>query len=76
MGNTEAKYFERRLGLNNELHFEFNEKKKFNCLSRPIEYCLSDAKGRKSAVDKKSALKEESKILRRVSLMKLKYNLN
>ena len=64
MGNKEAQYFERRLGLNNELHFKFNEKKKFNCLNRPIEYCLSDAKGRKSTVDKKSALKAESTILK------------
>ena len=35
MGNDEAKYIESRFGLEQELQFEFNEEKKFNCLTQP-----------------------------------------
>ena len=58
-------YLENRLGIDNELHFEFNQKKQFNCLSKPVPYCLSDAKGRPSTINKMEALKEEVSILHR-----------
>ena len=35
MGNDEAGYIEKRLGLEQELHFEFDKQKKFNCLKQP-----------------------------------------
>ena len=47
------------------MHFEFNEKKQFNCLSKPVPYCLSDAKGRPSTINKMEALKKEVSILHR-----------
>ena len=56
---------EDRLGIDHELHFEYNEKKKFNCLSKPVPYCLSDAKGRPSTINKMEALKNEVSILHR-----------
>lgn len=55
-GNNEVEYLESRLGIEKELEFEFNEKKKFNCLSKPVPYCLSDAKGRKSSINKIEAM--------------------
>ena len=64
-GNDEVRYLENRLGIDNELHFEFNEKKQFNCLSKPVPYCLSDAKGRPSTINKMEALKNEVSILHR-----------
>ena len=63
MGNVEAAYLEQRLGLAHQLKFEFNDKKKFNCLASPLEYCLSDAKGRPSTIDKRAKLKHEIGIL-------------
>ena len=63
MGNSEAQYFESRLNLEHELQFEFNEQKHFNCLRQPVQYCLSDAKGRPSTTNKTAALEPESKIL-------------
>ena len=55
-GNNEVEYLESRLGIEKELEFEFNENKKFNCLSKPVPYCLSDAKGRKSSINKIKAM--------------------
>ena len=55
-GNNEVEYLEGRLGIEQELQFEFNEKKKFNCLTKPVPYCLSDAKGRKSSINKMEAM--------------------
>ena len=49
----EAKYFESFLKVSNELIFEMNEKKGFMCLKKPFEFCLSDAKGRKSTINYK-----------------------
>ena len=65
MNTAEAQYFESRLNLEHELKFAFNERKHFNCLSEPIEYCLSDAKGRRSSptMNKTAALESESKTL-------------
>ena len=54
-GNEEVEYLEDRLGIEKELQFEFNKKKKFNCLTKPVPYCLSDAKGRKSSINKMEA---------------------
>ena len=65
MGNIEANNLETRLGLKHQLHFEFNAKKHFNCLTEPHAYCLSDAKGRPSSstVDKRAKLAHEIGIL-------------
>ena len=49
----EAQQFEKFLGLENDLDFERNEEKGFMCLSKPVEFCLSGAKGRKSTLDYK-----------------------
>ena len=49
----EARYFESFLKVPNELKFEMNEKKGFMCLKKPFEFCLSDAKGRKSTINYK-----------------------
>ena len=49
----EAQEFEQFLGLENDLEFGRNEEKGFMCLSKPVEFCLSDAKGRKSTLDYK-----------------------
>ena len=62
-GNEEVRYLEDRLGIDNELHFEFNKKKQFNCLSAPVPYCLSDAKGRPSTINKMEILTKEVEIL-------------
>ena len=51
-GNEETAYLEEQLGIEKELKFEFNEEKKFNCLTEPVPYCLSDAKGRPSTINK------------------------
>ena len=51
-GNEETAYLEEQLGIEQELKFEFNEEKKFNCLTEPVPYCLSDAKGRPSTINK------------------------
>ena len=40
---TEIEHF---FGFENELEFKFNRTKGFPCLSRPVPYCLSAAKGR------------------------------
>ena len=58
-------YLEDKLGIDHELHFEYNKKKQFNCLSQPVPYCLSDAKGRPSTINKMEALKNEVSILHR-----------
>ena len=63
MGNSEAVYLETRLGLKHQLRFEFNAKKHFNCLTAPHAYCLSDAKGRPSTVDKRAKLSHEIEVL-------------
>jgi len=79
MGNVEVAYLEQRLSLAHQLEFEFNAKKKFNCLASPLEYCLSDAKGRPSTIDKRAKLKLEIEILQEyfkpqmVALFKLLY---
>ena len=64
-GDEEVYYLEDRLGIDHELHFEYNKKKQFNCLSQPVPYCLSDAKGRPSTINKMEALKNEVSILHR-----------
>ena len=63
MGNVEASHLEEHLGLKHELKFEFNKQKGFNCLTKPQKYCLSDAKGRPSTIDKRAKLKKEIGIL-------------
>ena len=63
MGNAEAGHLEARLGLKHQLHFEFNSKKNFNCLTAPHAYCLSDAKGRPSTIDKRARLSHEVEVL-------------
>ena len=63
MGNVEAAHVEKELGLEHELEFEFNEQKGFNCLIQPQKFCLSDAKGRPSTIDKRAKLKKEISIL-------------
>ena len=55
---------EGELELEHELQFEFNRAKGFNCLVEPTDYCLSDAKGRPSTVNKMAALSHEVAILR------------
>ena len=62
-GNQETKYLEEELELKHELEFEFNSNKGFNCLVEPTDYCLSDAKGRPSTVNKMAALAKEVSIL-------------
>ena len=63
MGNSEAVYLETQLGLKHQLHFEINAKKHFNCLTKPNAFCLSDAKGRPSSIDKRAKLSHEIKVL-------------
>ena len=36
---------EKFFGIENELSFQFNETKGFPCLHRPVQMCLSEAKG-------------------------------
>ena len=49
----EARKFEEFLGVESDLDFEKNAEKGFMCLSKPVEFCLSGAKGRKSRLDYK-----------------------
>ena len=49
----EARKFEEFLGVESDLDFERNAEKGFMCLSKPVEFCLSGAKGRKSTLDYK-----------------------
>ena len=41
----EAKQLETFLNIEHEIEFKFNPRKGFECLEKPIQYCLSDAKG-------------------------------
>ena len=77
MGNVEAAHLEEQLGLKHELKFEFNKQKGFNCLTQPQKYCLSDAKGRPSTIDKRAKLKKEISVLEEYfkPQMKLLFNL-
>ena len=63
VGNVETTHLEEQLGLKYELKFEFNNQKGYNCLVQPHQYCLSDAKGRPSTIDKRAKLKKEISIL-------------
>ena len=45
--------------------FRFNETKGFMCLDKPVQFCLNGAKGRKSTIDVKEAIKPEIEILQK-----------
>ena len=53
----EASHLERFLQVENELQFGINDEKGFTCLTEPVEFCLSGAKGRKSTVDYKVSMR-------------------
>jgi hypothetical protein len=61
---SEAREFEKYLGVDNEMQFKFNETKEFMCLDKPVQFCLNGAKGRKYTIDVKEELKPEIEILR------------
>ena len=37
----ESDYLEKTLNINHQLDFEFNKKKGFTCLKKPLKHCLS-----------------------------------
>ena len=59
MGNNEARHLEEQLNLEHELEFKFDHKKNFDCLWKPLKYCLSAAKGRRAGMNMTLLLADE-----------------
>ena len=59
MSNNEARHLEEQLNVNHELEFKFDRKKNFDCLWKPLKYCLSAAKGRRTGLNLTMHLADE-----------------